>query len=65
MKQKPGPYIEASRQDEDEIEYEATIEEYLGDYDDEFPPVTPAQPSQHASEHIQLAPTATARTVLH
>jgi hypothetical protein len=61
MNQKPNSCMEASGKDEDEIEYEATAEEYLGDYDDEFPPVTPVLPQQQVSEHIPHAPTAAAR----
>jgi hypothetical protein len=44
---KPATDIETSRQDEDEFEYEATIEEYLGDYDDRV---------THASKHAPRAP---------
>lgn len=61
MKQKLGPYIEASGQHEDDIEYEATVEEYLGDYDDKVPPVPPAQPQRQASQYIPLAPAAARR----
>lgn len=62
MNQKLGPCIEAPMQ-EDEIEYEATIEEYLGDHDDQFPPVTPALPQQQVSGHIPPALKAAARWV--
>ncbi|MGT2456539.1 hypothetical protein ACU4GI_26410 [Cupriavidus basilensis] len=46
MSQKPSsPCIETSQ--DEEIEFEATIEDYLGDYDERSP--------GHAGEHIPVA----------
>lgn len=60
MSQKPcSPCIETSR--DEEIEFEATIEDYLGDYDEQFEQQTPAQCPRasrspgHAGEHVPVA----------
>lgn len=59
MSQKPSsPCIETSQ--DEEIEFEATIEDYLGDYDEQFEQQTPAQRLQasrspgHSGEHIPV-----------
>ncbi|MDO3535945.1 hypothetical protein [Ralstonia pseudosolanacearum] len=60
MSQKPSsPCIETSR--DEEIEFEATIDDYLGDYDEQFAHQTPAQCPRasrshgHGGEHIPVA----------